>query len=73
MYIFPSSFHGRLKLLLSSVNIHYGAVHGEIFMEPVRIERERGGKDDAVAGEAFELDVFWSLNLLNVLQRALRD
>lgn len=73
MYIFPPSFHDRLKLLFSSMNIHYSAVHGEIFMKPVRMERGRGRKDDAVIGEAFELDVFWSLNLLNVLQCALRD
>lgn len=42
MYIFPSSFHHRLKQLLSSIHIHdYSAVHGEIFMKPVRMEGER--------------------------------
>lgn len=56
MYISPPpSFHRGLKLLLSSMNIHYSAVHGGIFMKPGMGGRREAGK---MIGEAFEPDVF---------------
>lgn len=40
------------ELLFFSLNIHYSAAHGGIFMKPAWMRNA-----DAVTGEAFELDV----------------